>query len=175
MNHAAMTLTGQERHFLEHELIVSKTDTKGRITYSNRVFQNLSGYSEKELMGKAHSIIRHPEMPRCVFKLLWDTIEGGHEIFAYVVNRARNGDSYWVFAHVTPSFDASGQIIAYHSNRRVPRRPAIDTIRPVYRQLLEIEQRHGQDVKAGIAASSAALAAFLKEKGVTYDELVFAL
>jgi len=101
-------LTGVERFFDADEVIVSKTDLKGRITYANRVFQRVAGYGEAELMGAPHSIVRHPAMPRCVFKLLWDTLEAKQEIFAYVINRARNGDHYWVFAHVTPSFDAGG-------------------------------------------------------------------
>jgi PAS domain S-box-containing protein len=99
----AVHLTGVERTFVENEIIVSKTDLKGRITYANDVFIKLAGFTETELLGQPHSIIRHPEMPRCVFKLLWDTIAEGGEIFAYVVNRSKNGDHYWVFAHVTPT------------------------------------------------------------------------
>ena len=96
--------TGREISFGEDEIIVSKTDTRGVITYSNTVFQRVSGYTEEELQGKPHSIIRHPDMPRCVFRLLWDTVQSGHELFAYVLNLAKNGDGYWVFAHITPSF-----------------------------------------------------------------------
>ncbi len=174
MAHPEVTLTGVERFFSEQELIVSKTDTKGRITYSNRTFRTLADYSEDALIGKPHNIIRHPEMPRCVFKLLWDTIGAGREIFAYVVNRSRNGDHYWVFAHVTPSSDTQGQIVGYHSNRRVPRRSAIDVVTPIYRQLLEIEARHA-DQKAGIAASLDAMVGLLKSKGVSYDQFIFSL
>jgi len=84
--------TSRERLWGEEEIIVSKTDLKGIITYANRTFLKVSGYSEEELLGKPHSIIRHPDMPRCVFKLLWDTIEAGREILAYVKNMAKNGD-----------------------------------------------------------------------------------
>ena len=118
MSAARPHLTGVERTFGDDEIIVSKTDTKGRITYANRVFQQVAGYTEDELLGKAHSIVRHPDMPRCVFKFLWDTIGAGNEVFAYVLNKAKNGDHYWVFAHVTPTFDDHGRIISYHSNRR---------------------------------------------------------
>ena len=76
------SLTGVERHFDDDEIIVSKTDLKGRITYGNRVFFRLAGYTEKECLGQPHSLIRHPEMPRCIFKLLWDTVEDKQEIFA---------------------------------------------------------------------------------------------
>jgi len=129
-------LTGKERTFPESEIIVSKTDVQGRITYVNDVFLSVSGYLEDEVIGKPHNVIRHPDMPRCVFKLLWDKIQAGQEIFAYVNNRAKNGDNYWVFAHITPSFDASHKIIGFHSNRRSPRREALAKVTPLYAQLL---------------------------------------
>jgi len=167
-------LTGVERFFDADEVIVSKTDLKGRITYANRVFQRVAGYGEAELMGAPHSIVRHPAMPRCVFKLLWDTLEAKQEIFAYVINRARNGDHYWVFAHVTPSFDAGGRVIGYHSSRRVPDRSAVDKVVPLYRTLLDIENSHA-DRKQGMAASFATVVGLLTEKGIGYDEFVFSL
>ena len=169
-----LSVTGEERFFDPAELIVSKTDTKGRITYGNAVFRRIAGYTEEELLGAPHSIVRHPDMPRCVFKLLWDTISAGNEIFAYVLNRSKNGDHYWVFAHVTPSFDKNGSIISYHSSRRVPRRDAVDKVIPVYRSLLEIERRHS-DSKEGMAASFAAVVDLLTQNKVTYDEFVFSL
>ncbi len=168
-------LTGVERTFDEDEIIVSKTDLKGRLTYVNRVFLKVAGYTEKELIGEPHSIVRHPHMPRCVFKLLWDTIQGGKEIFAYVLNRSKNGDHYWVLAHVTPSFDDSGNITNYHSNRRVPDRRVLDeTIIPLYNSLLEEENRH-DNRKTGMQASYAAIENVLKDKGAAYDEFVFSL
>lgn len=166
--------TQTERTFGEEEIIVSKTDPKGRITYANEVFQRVGLYNEAELLGEPHSILRHPDMPRCVFKLLWDTVERGEEIFAYVKNMAKNGDFYWVFAHVTPSFDAQNRIVAYHSNRRCPRREAIAKIEPVYRQLLDEENRH-QDRKTGMQASHAMLVDLLTQNGIAYDEFVFSL
>ena len=169
-----LPLTGVERFFDGDEVIVSKTDLMGRITYANRVFQRVAGYTESELMGAPHSIVRHPDMPRCVFKLLWDTLGAGQEIFAYVVNRAKNGDHYWVFAHVTPSYDVNGQLIGYHSSRRVPERAAIDKVVPLYRTLLDIENTHA-DRKQGMSDAFAAVVALLTEKGIGYDEFVFSL
>lgn len=166
--------TGRERTFDEGEIIVSKTDLKGRITYANRVFCRIGQYSEEELIGQPHSILRHPDMPRCVFKLLWDRIQAGDEIFAFVKNMAKSGDHYWVLAHVTPSYDAAGKIDGYHSNRRVPDRSAIAAIEPIYRQLLEIENR-APDRKQGMNEAAAALADLLKKKGVDYDTFVFSL
>lgn len=168
-------LTGVERRFDDDEFIVSKTDLKGRITYCNRVFAKLAGYSEQELLGAPHSIVRHPDMPRAVFKLLWDTIMAGREVFAYVINRSKNGDHYWVHAHVTPSFDPAGDIVGYHSNRRSPDRRVLEgTIIPLYGQLLESEQKHANR-KDGMNASFDMLAGLLKQKGVTYDEWIFSL
>lgn len=170
-----VTLTGVERFFEEHEIIVSKTDPAGRITYANDVFQRIASYTERELLGQPHNIVRHPGMPRCVFKLLWDTIEAGNEIFAYVVNRAKNGDHYWVLAHVTPSFDAQGQIIGYHSSRRVPDRTVLsEVIEPLYGQLLQVEETF-ENRKDGMQASFQAVVDLLAEKGLDYDEFVFSL
>jgi PAS domain S-box-containing protein len=121
----AIRPTGIENILGEEELIVSKTDLKGRITYANDVFIRMAKYSWKELVGAPHSLVRHPQMPRCVFKLLWDTLQAKQEIFAYVVNLAKDGSHYWVFAHVTPTLDDDGNIVGYHSNRRKPDRPAI--------------------------------------------------
>lgn len=168
-------LTGNERFFEDDEIIVSKTDLKGHITYANSVFLRVAGYAEKDVLGQPHSIIRHPDMPRCVFKLLWDTISAGSEIFAYVVNRAENGDHYWVLAHVTPSRDASGNIVGYHSNRRVPDRSIVDhKIIPLYESLLAEEQRH-QDRKVGIQSSFGKIVSTLSDAGVEYDEFVATL
>jgi PAS domain S-box-containing protein len=169
------SLTGVERFFEDDEIIVSKTDLKGHVTYANRVFLRLAGYEEKEILGQPHSIIRHPDMPRCIFKLLWDTLAGGKEIFAYVINRSANGDHYWVLAHVTPSYDGSGNVTGYHSSRRTAERSVLDnTIIPLYKSLLEEEQRH-TDRKAGMQSSFDMVLNLLKEKGVDYDELVFSL
>jgi PAS domain S-box-containing protein len=164
--------TANERTFAEDEVIVSKTDAKGRIVYANDVFCKVGLYEEDELLGKPHSIVRHPDMPRAVFRLLWDRIQAGEEIFAYVKNMAKSGDCYWVFAHVTPSFAPDGAINGYHSNRRVPDRTAIGRIEPVYRELQAIETANA-DRGAGMAASGARLTAMLQAHGQSYDEFVF--
>ncbi|MBT3333317.1 MAG: PAS domain-containing protein [Rhodospirillaceae bacterium] len=169
------TVTGVERHFDENELIVSKTDLKGHITYANDVFLDIADYTEKEVLGQPHSLIRHPDMPRSVFKLLWDTLHEGSEIFAYVINRAKNGDHYWVLAHVTPSKDANNQVIGYHSNRRVPdKRIIMENIIPLYKSLRDEENRH-ENRKDGMNAAYDMVGALLADKGVGYDEFVATL
>lgn len=170
----ARPLTGLERKLGRDELIVSKTDLAGRITYANRVFQRISGYTESELLGAPHNLVRHPDMPRGVFQLLWDTIQAGEEIFAYVINRAKNGDHYWVLAHVTPTFDAHGAIVGYHSNRRAPAPGAVETVGPIYRELAEVE-RGCADRKEGMSRTRARLAEVLAGKGLDVQRLAFAL
>ena len=171
---ASLKPTSVERFFDADDIIVSKTDLKGRITYANPTFCRIAGYDEDELLGQPHSIIRHPDMPRCVFKLLWDTLEQRREIFAYVKNMARNGDFYWVFAHVTPSYGATGEVVGYHSNRRVPDRRVVAAIEPLYAELLREEQSH-RNGKDALAAGYRRLLDFVTTKNMSYDELIFAL
>ena len=166
--------TGRESPFDENEIIVSKTDPKGWITYVNDVFLRVSRYEARELLGQPHSVIRHPDMPRCIFKLLWEQIEAKNEIFAYVLNLAANGDHYWVFAHITPTLDAGGSIIGYHSNRRKPDAAQIAKVAPYYRNLLE-QEAGAADRKVGMNQSYDRLFADLKSQGMTYDQFSFSL
>ncbi|MBP7063038.1 PAS domain-containing protein [Ferrovibrio sp.] len=168
------TPVDRERHFGEDEIIVSKTDPAGKITYANDVFCKIGAFTVEELIGKPHSILRHPDMPRAVFRLLWERIKAGEEIFAYVKNLAKTGEYYWVFAHVTPSFGPGRQITGYHSNRRAPHRSALAQIEPIYRALLQEEARHA-DRKAAVDAGYAMLMQHLAKAGVSYDEFVFSI
>ena len=166
--------TNVERSFPEDEIIVSKTDLKGIITYANRTFLNVALYTEEEVLGQPHSIIRHPDMPRCVFKLLWDTIQQGNEIFAYVKNMAKDGAYYWVFAHVTPTFGPTKQTIGFHSNRRKPERRQVQVFDGLYRTLKQEESRHS-DWKQGMAAATKMLLQTLEAKRMQYDEFVLSV
>jgi PAS domain S-box-containing protein len=170
----SVTPTGREVTFGEDEIIVSKTDLAGVITYANDVFLRVAGYEESEVLGKPHNMIRHPDMPRCVFRLLWESLERGEEIFAYVMNMAKNGDHYWVFAHVTPSVDATGRTVGYHSNRRVPYPDALPKVQALYRDLRAVE-RAAADAPSAIAASTRMLGERLATLGIDYDRFVFSL
>ncbi len=161
--------TSVERSLKEEDFIVSKTDLKGRILYGNKIFIKISGYSEKELLNKPHSILRHPDMPKIIFKLLWQRIQNGEEIFAYVKNLCKDGGFYWVFANVTVTKDKNGNARDYHSVRRKPSAKALEVIKPIYSQLLA-EERHG-----GMEASEKLLNRILKGKGLEYDEFVLGL
>jgi PAS domain S-box-containing protein len=165
-----VTPTDREIIMDENDFIVSKTDLKGRITYANRIFMRMAGYTEQELLNVQHNIIRHPDMPRGVFRLLWNTIESGQECFAYVKNMAKSGDYYWVFANVTADHDLNGKAIGYFSVRRKPTRSAIEAITPIYQEMLHIEQRAGSANAPD--ASLDWLKGVLKRKGASYEEFI---
>lgn len=163
----------RERVLREEDFIVSKTDAKGRITYANRIFMDIAGYAEHELLGVQHNIVRHPDMPRSVFKLMWETLQSGHEFFGYVKNMASDGSFYWTFANVTPTRDRRGNIVGYYSVRRKPRAQALAAIAPVYAQMLASEREAGP--RAAIDVSRRILEALYLDRGTSYEEFALAL
>ena len=148
-------------------LITSKTDLKGDIIYANSDFLKYAGYKMEEILYKPHSIVRHKDMPRTVFKCLWDYVQNGKEIFAFVKNKAKNGDFYWVFANITPSYNENGKIINYYSVRRCPNRKAIPTIESVYKTLLQKEKEGG--IKLGVETLMEVVSSY----NMSYNELIF--
>lgn len=147
-------VTQKEIDFPKGSILVSKTDTKGIITYCNRAFIEISGFSEKELMGKNHNLVRHPDMPAVAFQDLWDTVQEGKPWTGIVKNRAKNGDHYWVKANVSPIYD-NGRIVEYISVRTEPSRDEISGAEGLYR-----------DLNAGRASLAPSFAA--KLSGVLY-------
>jgi len=158
-----------ERQMDENDFIVSKTDLKGKITYCNRIFIEMAEYSEEELLGAPHNMIRHPKMPKAVFQLLWDRIQKKEEVFAFVLNQTKNKNEYWVFANVTASLDVRGNVIGYYSVRRKPNPNALAIIKPLYAKMIEAEEKYGT------SASTKILTDLLDEKGVEYNELVISI
>jgi PAS domain S-box-containing protein len=146
--------------------IVSETDEKGKITFCNDYFMEVSGYSLEELIGKPHNIVRHPDMPKVVFKLLWETIGAGKNINAVVKNLAKDGRYYWIFTEFEIRKDTdNGNIIGYHASRKTISKHVIEIIADLYSELLKIEKTQG------VEASEKYLINFLKEKG---DDIEFA-
>ncbi|MEA3370498.1 MAG: PAS domain-containing protein [Campylobacterota bacterium] len=144
--------------------IVSETDAKGKITYCNDYFIEVSGYSQEELIGKPHSIVRHPDMPKVVFKLLWETISAGKNINALVKNLAKDGRYYWIFTEFEMRKNTdSGEIIGYHAARKTISKHVVEIIADLYAELLEIEKNDS------VEASQEYLINFLKEKGDDVD------
>jgi len=168
-----ITPRAEERVLPDNSYIISKTDLKGRITYTNRIFMQMAGYTEAELLGTQHNIIRHPDMPRGTFKLLWDTIAQGKEFFAYVKNLSKDGSFYWVFANVTPDRDTQGNITGYLSVRRKPRQEAIEAVTPIYRTMIDIERKHSP--KEGVTHSIQFLLDTLEQQDISYEEFILSI
>ena len=126
--HEVMLLAGQN--------IVSKTDLKGQITYVNEVFLEISGFSEAELIGQSHNIVRHPDMPPEAFADFWATIKDERPWTGLVKNRCKNGDHYWVLANATPIFQ-NGVVTGYMSVRTAPSREQVEAAEAAYRLFRE--------------------------------------
>lgn len=147
--------------------IVSKTDAKGIIEYGNDYFVEISGYTEAELIGQPHNIIRHPDMPRVAFKLMWDRIKKGHNFTAIVKNLAKDGRYYWVVTDFEPKYDPiSNEIISHTAFRKAAPKKAVQAIIPIYAKLREIED------SSGLEASEKYLRALLEDKKTTYDDFI---
>jgi aerotaxis receptor len=156
-----LPVTGIEYRMQEGESIVSKTDTKGRITYVNRGFIEVSGFAEDELLGKAHNIVRHPDMPSEAFTDLWRTLQAGRPWTGMVKNRRKNGDFYWVLANVVPVKE-NGSTVGYMSVRTAPTREQVAAASALYQKFRAGSQgkmaiRGGQPVRTGWRGRLAAL------------------
>ena len=162
-----------ETRFEDSKLLVSKTDPKGVITYCNPAFIEVSGYSEAELLGKQHNIVRHPDMPRVIFSLMWETLQNNREFNGYIKNMTKTGGFYWVFANVTPDFSLDHQLEGYYSVRRKPDSDKLDYINQLYSELKEIEAQHrGQEA---IDAARFKLDSTLNAREMGYDEFILSL
>lgn len=127
-------VTDKERSMKEGTILVSKTDLKGKITYCNRDFIEVSGFSHGELIGKNHNLVRHPDMPPEAFANLWDTVQAGEPWSGIVKNRCKNGDFYWVHANVSPITEG-GRVVEYMSVRTKPTRQQIEEAETLYSKI----------------------------------------
>lgn len=149
--------------------IESQTDTKGIITLCNDYFAEISGYTKEELIGQPHNIVRHPDMPKIIFKLLWERIQNGKNILAVIKNRAKSGRYYWVFTHFETLRDINTkEIVGYRAYRKATSKHITAVLLPLYKKLVEIEKQ------GGMKASEKYLEEFLHEKGehITIDNLM---
>ncbi|MFN7931190.1 MAG: PAS domain-containing protein [Blastocatellia bacterium] len=152
----------QEREFHLHELFFSTTDKKGRIQAGNHVFARVSGYELSAIIGQPHNLVRHPDMPRAVFKLLWDYLKANASMVAYVKNLASDGRYYWVVALVTPLSEG------YLSVRFKPSSALFPEVRTLYQELVEQENnmlRAGRHPKEAMQLASEKLLSVLQAKG----------
>lgn len=120
-------------------VIISQTDLKGTITYANRKFSEVSGYSVQELVGQPHNIIRHPKMPRAIFQKMWETIKGGQAWTGLIKNMRKDGTFYWVDAEILPIVDDDMQVTGYMSARKVASRKDIKENEETYSKMLETQ------------------------------------
>jgi PAS domain S-box-containing protein len=162
-------ITNNEKQLGDNDFIISKTDTKGKIIYCNEIFTQMAGYPAADLIGANHNLIRHPDMPKLAYKVLWDRIQAKQEFFGFVKNLCADGGYYWVFAYITPDIDIHGNIISYTSVRRKPPRSAIETVIPLYKQMVDAER------SGGVNASMAILEELLNKHQLEYDELMINL
>jgi len=126
-----LPVTQRDIDYPESQVFVTKTDTKGIITYANDSFVEISGFSREELIGKNHNLVRHPDMPPWAFKSLWDTVKSGHPWRGIVKNRAKSGDHYWVRATVSPITD-NGNVVGYLSLRKKPTSAEVSAANALY-------------------------------------------
>jgi len=169
-----ITPTSKEYKLKPDDLIVTKTDLKGKITYANEKFLNICVFHEEDILAQPHNIIRHPDMPKAVFRLLWDTLKRGDEFFGVVKNLCKDGSFYWVFANITPSFDENNKIIGYFSVRRFANKELINIMSNLYQKMVQEEKRHSND-KSAIEASTKILTDVINEQGVSYNEYLISL
>lgn len=160
-------ITTDEMEFEKNDLIISRTDIRGTITHCNNIFAKMSGWTQEELLGSNHNLIRHPDMPKAAYQLVWDSIKAKNEFYGYVKNLRKDGGYYWVFAYITADIDESGEIAGYTSYRRYAPKLAIDTMKPIYKLLMDAEKQ------GGIEASVELLGKFLAKHGFSsYDQFI---
>lgn len=162
-----------EQCMKDGEYIVSTTDPTGRITSANDVLLRFSGYAADELIGRQHNILRHPDMPRAVFSLAWETIANGEGFLGYIKNLSKDGSFYWVFAHIFPLYDEAGMLTGYKSIRRKPRAGALPQVAQLSAAMCRAEAEAGS--RDAIAAGLAVLAGVLAGKDQSYEEFVAGL
>jgi PAS domain S-box-containing protein len=156
--------TNNEHEVTSIDLIVSKSDEQGNITYANPIFVKISGYSQGSLLEQPHSILRHPDMPKVVFKYLWDNIVQGKDVVAYVKNLCADGGYYWVLATVKMAKNPDGSFRNYMSTRKRITQNAKETISRLYAQWLSIEKNEGE------MAAQSAFESFLSENTLNDTE-----
>lgn len=150
-----MPITNVRHHLKDGESIVSKTDVNGQITYVNNSFIEISGFTEEELLGQAHNIVRHPDMPPAAYADLWKTLQSGKPWRGMVKNRCKNGDYYWVEANANPIWE-NERIVGYMSLRTKPSRVQVEAAERIYRQFSE-GTAGGLTVKAGVVVRTGLL------------------
>lgn len=151
-----------------HKVIMSTTNHKGVIQSVNDFFIEICGYSQEELIGKPHNIIRHPDMPKVIFKTLWEKLNKGENLYAVVKNLTKSGDYYWVVTKFVTSFDNEGNIIAHHAKRKAVPKKVKALAKDLYATILKIE-KHDEKLAEDTFHE------ILKDYDLTYDDFFLEL
>lgn len=149
--------------------IMSKTTPKGIIEYANEYFMEISGYEEYELMGQPHNVIRHPDMPKVIFKVMWERLHNGENIHALVKNLSKDGRYYWVLTNFETRFDDDGNVISHYARRKAAPGSAVFQIEKLYKTLRAIEEKQSPEI------AEKYFSGLLEEKGITYDQYILEL
>jgi len=149
--------------------IVSRTDEKGIIRFVNDYFKEIAGYKENELVGFAHNVIRHPDMPKIIFKLLWDELKKGNDMRAIIKNLAKDGRYYWVITNFHTLYDDDGNIIGYYARRKAVPQHVKEEVAKLYKTLKSLEEQGGME------ESEKYLKQWLAEHNTTYQDYVESL
>jgi len=157
-------VTGQEIRCATQEIIVSRTDLKGNIIYCNPIFSKINGFKGASVIHQPHNIIRHPDMPKTIFKIIWSIIEQGLPIQALLKNKTNDGCYYWTLLNWKVQRNRDAKIVSYVAYGKQAPDYAIKAIEPIYEMMLKIEEEH--DMESALEY----LESFLEEEGVTYRE-----
>jgi aerotaxis receptor len=128
-----------EEVFFDGKTLISETDTKGIITFVNRKFVEMSGYTKEEALGQPHSLLRHPDMPKAAFAEMWKIVQSGKMWEGYVKNLRKDGRFYWVIVNIIPKYDENHIIVGYTASRKIPNRDMINKVSLQYKEMIEKE------------------------------------
>lgn len=166
------TDSSREIRMREDDFIVSKTDVDSRITYVNKAFCDISGYSETELIGQNHDIVRNNLMPHGIYNLMWEHLQAEEEFFGYIVNRNKDGSCYWTLINVTPFYE-NNTLAGYFAVRRCPTEAALKIIKPLYKSMRDIERTASAEQL--LPLSSSVLWQAITKEYQSYAEFVLSL
>ena len=166
-------MSNQELEIRSDQLMITKCDLNGKITYCNQSFIEISGYTEAELIGQTFALIRHSDMPKGIFFKMWQSLKNQREFNGFIKNKTKKDDHYWTFANITPCHNVSGNISGYTCAMRQPNPAAIMMFSMYYEQMLA--QEAGQRNEEAAKASLKLLIEQLSAMGDDYEACVFKL
>lgn len=158
--------TGKEIKLSKYDMLVSKTNVEGTITFSNSNFSKISGYKKNELIGSSHNIVRHPDMPKAIFYLMFERLKKGKNFPSVIKNLSKNGDHYWVTTDFSIFLNKEGEILSFTAFREVAPKHVVKELEPLYQKLVMLEQEDSMET------SLSYLESFLNKKNMTYDEYI---